>query len=201
MKPRNQRGFSLLELILVLVIIGIILAAVTIGITDRRADNLKVEAQRLQALISLAVDQALLSNQEIGLVIDREQYAFLVWNEEEQWQLMNTDSASQFRQRKLMPDLDMLIEVAGLYGIEPDDNPLLTEQKDESEATSSDERIKISLKPQVLLLSSGEVTPFSLRLGFDDNQPVYMELKVDAFGQTEIKGPVYEPMNLDWQTQ
>jgi len=65
--PIRAGGFSLLELIIVLVIIGVIVGAISISITDTRSDNLHFEARRLAARLSLAVDEAVLINQELGL--------------------------------------------------------------------------------------------------------------------------------------
>ena len=88
--PARARGFSLLELIIVLVIIGVLVAAVTIAITDRRLDNLKLEAQRMTALLKLAVDQAVISNRELGFVLVDDGYHFLELDDEDQWQLVDT---------------------------------------------------------------------------------------------------------------
>ncbi|MDZ7825878.1 MAG: prepilin-type N-terminal cleavage/methylation domain-containing protein [Gammaproteobacteria bacterium] len=71
-------GFTLIEVLVTLFIIGVI-ASVTVirmGDTDRR-QVLEQEAFRLQQTIRLARDRALISGEEWGLELDARSYGFL----------------------------------------------------------------------------------------------------------------------------
>lgn len=196
----RQRGFSLLELILVLVIIGIVLSAITLSITNRRLDNLQLEAQRLQALISMATDQAVISNQEYGLSIDDSEYQFLIYdqgNDEAKWVPVDDQSMRQFQTRKFPEGVSVRIQVAGLYGNSSDDeldNGTLSPVQDEED----DESKEKPLLPQILMLSSAEVTPFVIRLGYDDEDPAFFELRTEVNGNLTLSRTIYEPMDIGW---
>ena len=191
----NVRGFSLLELIIVLVIIGVMLAAITISLSDRRVDNLKLESQRLHALIQLASDQAVISNRELGLLLDDKGYQFLHLADDK-WQLIPQQSSRRFVSRPWPEDVYSRIEVSGLYNQAPEDNRLLREQNQFEE--NQQEKF---LLPQILMLSSAEVTPFKIRLGWDNDSPTYMEIRTAVDGTIELKGPVYEPLNSPWDLE
>lgn len=74
-------GFTLLELLVVLTIIGIVTggALLSIGLVgpDRR---LTQEADRLAALLDLAADRAELEVRDYGLRFRRDGYEFMVWD-------------------------------------------------------------------------------------------------------------------------
>ena len=151
----RAQGFTLLELMIVIVIIAILFSFATLTIrTNSPEELIKEEAQRLDRLIQLALEEAVLKNTEYGLEFTANSYRFLSYNEGE-WRAISGDKL--LRERKL-PD-DMEIELA----IEQTDIIIgdATEVTDE-DINNTDEEKKA--KPQVFLLSSEEITPeFSAR--------------------------------------
>ena len=199
---RRVRGFSLLELIIVLVIIGIMIAAVTISITDRRQDNLKVEAQRLQALIKLAIDQAVINNREIGLLIEDDGYRFLEYNND-RWQQLTQRNSRRFAEWKLPEEVFARVQVAGLYNDDADTVYLANKEDDsfaQEDPLAAEEEPK-EPRPQILMLSSAEVTPFMIRLGWDFDDPTYIEIITEVDGSIVLRGPVYEALNSPWDPE
>lgn len=140
-----QRGFTLVELMVVIVIMSIMLGFLVVSIGGGERDKpLKDEAKRISALIKLASEQSLLQSMEIGLLIDEESYQFLGQNEES-WVPLPENS---FRKRTLPESIQLeLITIEGA----PPPKELLEEPI-----------------PQILLLSSGEITSFELEIRGDD---------------------------------
>lgn len=136
--PRSG-GFTLIEVLAVLVIIGVIVGFATLSLGNRNRDVLDQEARRLAALMPLALQEAMLSARELGFVLDEGQYAFLVLGPDG-WRPMEDDV---LRTRTLAPQVEA--ELAG-------DPPGLAEPEQEA------------LQPQILFLSSGQITPFELTL-------------------------------------
>jgi hypothetical protein len=56
----------------------------------------------------------------------------------------------------------------------------------------------VKLKPDIMMLSSAEVTPFVIRLGVDEPDPAYMQIKTLPDGSLELQGPIYEAMDIGW---
>ncbi len=153
-------GFTLLEVLVVMVLIGIILGFVTLSVGSR-GDNLEREARRLQALLGLAREQAIINYQQIGLQIKTDGYVFLVQGEEN-WQPLETDGP--LRARRLPPGMALAFSL------------------DHTETVSGDDA-----QPRVALLSSGEITPFSCR--FYDREtdgPAYF-LRALPNGEIELE--------------
>lgn len=82
MHPLHNRhhGFTLIEIMVVVTIIGIMTGIIAINvITQDPQKELNQEAMRFLALIELAQEEALFSQQEIGVVITEEGYQFARW--------------------------------------------------------------------------------------------------------------------------
>jgi general secretion pathway protein H len=139
-------GFTLLELLVVLVIVGITLsfAVLSLGLRSDK-DRLSEESRRIAALMQLASEEAVVQGRELALQFDDRSYRFLVLDKN-QWQAIETDEI--LRERHL-PD-----------GLQAE---LVVEGRNQTTATASGRL--------VYFYSSGEVSPF--RLNLQDNQHQY----------------------------
>ena len=167
---RRHRGFSLLELLVVLVILGVLVSMYTLssGLTGSDQD-IEEETERLNALLRLASEDSTLNGREMGLRFYRQQYEFSMLRQvEDAWEWVPLDDDELFRPRALSEDYDLELVIEG------------------REVALKDERNeKDAYKPQVFIFSSGEFTPFSLaiRPGFENRGQL---IEVSAGGEIEI---------------
>ena len=91
---RNERfhhnGFTLLEMLVVLVIAGILLGAVALNAMPSDRQWLQREAQRIALLLQLARDEAIVRNQPVAFEADDYRYRFLI-RREDKWQAPTDD--------------------------------------------------------------------------------------------------------------
>jgi len=144
------RGFTLLEVLVVVAIIGIVLAMATLNVGgDRRGDALREESRRFAALVQLADEQAILRSEEWGVRLDADGYGFLVLDGA-QW-IPVADPV--FRERRFDEGTRVDLELEG--------RPLVLSGGDfDTRADDEESEADTSRKPEILLLSSGEMSPF-----------------------------------------
>jgi len=151
MYRKPDSGFSLLELLVVIVIISILFTFTTLAIRGTSPEELiQTEAQRLDRLVQLALEEAILKGQEYGLEFKPDSYRFLLYFEN-RWQPLDNDDL--LRERQLPENMELELEVEQI--------DVLVEE----DSANTDEEDEEKPDPQVFFLSSGEITPeFSVRL-------------------------------------
>jgi general secretion pathway protein H len=158
------RGFTLIELLVTLVIISIIISMATLSLGNNEARQVQDTAGRLAALIELAKEEALFNGQEMGVAFWQGGYVFYR-QENLQWVPIVDDN--EFRPRDLPEGLWITVYMNGL-DVDLPGNP---EQRK---------------RPQVYIMSSGEITPFEAKIGADNTQ---VTLKADALGNLAYVSP------------
>jgi general secretion pathway protein H len=126
------RGFTLLELLVVLVIAGILLGLVAFNAMPGERQALQREAQRIALLLQLARDEAIVRNRPIAFEADDSRYRFLI-RDDNKWQLVSQDDLLREREFARTPlSLTLTPAVAGAtgplritFGREPVDKPFV----------------------------------------------------------------------------
>ncbi len=171
---RHTTGFTLLELLVVLIIIGIIVSFAVVSVSRRGPlDQLEEEAKRLQTLLHVAKDEAVLQAWQIGVRFHEDGYAFLILTEEG-WRPPADD---QILRTRTLPE-----DIRAQLSVESEEVSLDVPGEEEESEDGEDPG------PQVLLLSSGEATPFELVLrheAVDGSVTLIGNLK----GELELEGP------------
>ncbi len=103
-----QAGFTLLELLVVLVIVGVMLGAVALNANPGDRQVLQNEAQRIALLLQLARDEAIVRNQPVAFEADDYRYRFLV-RSDSQWNALAGDAQLRERAYRRAP-LQLLLQ-------------------------------------------------------------------------------------------
>jgi general secretion pathway protein H len=173
-----EHGFSLLELLVVIVIIAILFTFTTLAIRGTSPEELlETEARRLDQLLQLALEEAILRGMEYGLEFTPNSYRFLLYIENT-WQPLEADRL--LRERQLPENMEFELEIEQI-------DVLI----DENENQDDDDDDKSKARPQVFLLSSGEITPeFSVRLVMPGIATSYL-VTANANGEHEAEKSDY----------
>ncbi len=146
---RQPAGFTLIELLVVIVLIGIIFSFAVLSLGgDDVAELMEQETRRLATLLDMASDEAIIRGEELALHFTDDSYAFLVLGNAG-WETPPDDVL--FKSHSLPAGIELHLEVEG-------ELPLLVAGDAEEEDADD------ALVPQVYILSSGEITPFTVRL-------------------------------------
>ncbi|HEY8023982.1 MAG TPA: type II secretion system minor pseudopilin GspH [Burkholderiaceae bacterium] len=97
-----SRGFTLLELLVVLVIVGITLGMVSFNAMPNGQKSLQNDAQRIALLLQLARDEAIVRNRPVAFEADENHYDFQIRNDTE-WQPISDDDLMRAREFKRAP--------------------------------------------------------------------------------------------------
>jgi general secretion pathway protein H len=159
----SSRGFTLLEILVVLVIVAVMAGLLVVGFKDSPQQRVRREAQSLAALLNAVSDEAVMRGVELGLVIDDSGYQFVYFDpEKKQWQPARERALARHQFTE-----PYAIEFS-IDGAAVDDN---TRQRMQAFVQLSED---VALRPALLILSSGELTPFRLTLSVNEEEPVVL---------------------------
>lgn len=144
-----MKGFTLIEVLIVMVILAIMTTTVVLSFTGVASEQeLKGMARDLATKLELARQEALQRNREWGLYIDEKRYAFAEYDDvNRQWVEL---ADRPFAAVAIPEEFHIEVEAEGF-----------------AEEVLQDKKAGL---PQVIVFSSGEQTPFLIRMSLNEER-------------------------------
>jgi general secretion pathway protein H len=161
-QKRRASGFTLLEVLIVVLIVGIVSGLAVIAVRSDPGERVATEAKRLSALLTLASQESVLQSRELAVEIARDGYRFLVlaadgWTEHDD---------PVFRARTMPEDVTLQPVIEG---------------EDLARRNTRGRR-----EPRIYLLSGGEMTPFEITFRHRGRDDIRYVLSGDAAGRITL---------------
>nr|WP_256351379.1 GspH family T2SS minor pseudopilin variant ExeH [Aeromonas sp. sif0611] len=174
-KPYRQAGFTLLEVLLVAMLMGLVATAVTLSMGGARGDReLDKQARRFMATLQQAQEYSVMDGRLLGLRVEERGWQFMSRNpKDRKWQALTGDKI--LGQVQLPEEMTLTVELEG-FSWRTDSDEKNEQGRDEKERT-----------PQIFVFPGGELTPFMLTLSQQVDDEKYLRtVKGDEFGRLSL---------------
>lgn len=167
---KRARGFTLIEIMVVVAIIAVMAGAVVINMDFRNVGRMiRDTTLRTHLLMNLAADQAVYSRQQLGIRFHPESYEFYILGEPTPatetadakpavWSMLEDE---RLKFKEVPAKIEFQVQITGL-------DIVLEELEDELAQATEEEPIK----PHVIFLSNGEIMP-DFRIVISDQDGEY----------------------------
>ena len=172
---RARVGFSLLELLAVLIIVGVLAATVVLTYTSgSETRTLQTHAERFMLTVELARQKSTITNEIWGVKLSSSSYEFLRLLEDGEWYIVNE---TPFQHRSIGSDYWIQGRLIG---------------KSQNQHLSSSDGIK----PDFVIYPSGEMSPFEVSLTHQVSQAERFVFS-DGLQRTVVNDERYRPLAKD----
>lgn len=204
--PRNHQGFTLIEILVVITIIGILSGLIVINVvTSDPQKDLNREGERLMAVLEMAQEEALFGRQDIGVVVTEQGYSFARYGLPDVVEPELDPAATDTQQQAVT---SQLLAAAAPKQIDPvwmaiaDDNALRPYElsEDYEIVLEVDEQLidptggkkvdpnnpvteEEAILPAIYISPSGEMTPFVLEIYLKDDSDIMVKVSGDDTGR------------------
>ncbi|MGL5046828.1 MAG: type II secretion system minor pseudopilin GspH [Shewanella sp.] len=183
----RHAGFTLMEVMLVILLMGLSAAAVTMSIGNSGPQQaLDRTARQFIAATEMVLDETVLSGLFIGIVIEKTRYQFVVYKDG-QWEPLDKDRLLSEKQMEQGVELNLVLD--GLPLVQEDEEKDSWFEEPLIEPSTDDK--KKHPEPQVMLFPSGEMSAFELTFIAKTNKGQQAEALVvgDALGKLTLGRP------------
>ena len=169
----RSKGFTLVEILIVMLIITVVISLTVLSVTSTGRDGqLDEESRRIEGLVGLLHERALLEGRDFGLLIEPAAYQFVVYDTRRSlW--LTLDQESEFRHRDLPKGISFQLQL--------DSQTVVIKPIDRNLSNGAPPN------PQIAIAASGEGTPFRLILQRDATQ-AKTAVAGDALGKISREG-------------
>lgn len=152
----NSKGFTLVEILIVMLIITVVISLTVLSVSSTGQDGqLDQESRRIEGLVGLLHERALLEGRDFGIRIEPAAYEFVVYDpRRDRWLML--DQEREFRHRDLPKGVSFQLQL--------DSQTVVIKPIDRNLSNGAPPN------PQIAIAASGEGTPFRLILLRDATQ-------------------------------
>lgn len=144
-QARGHDGFTLIEILVVMVIVALMAAIMTVAVGALGGDSeIEEEAARLTNVMAVALEQSELEGRDYGLRLEPGRYEVMVYDGRRGW--IEVAGDRWLERHDLPPGLALQLELEG--------RRVLLREPEQAEARL----------PQVVTFASGDVTPYDITL-------------------------------------
>lgn len=152
-QPKTMRGYTLIEILIVLFIISIVTSVALLSIGRNENKRVATFANELMQTLTLAEEQAILQPIVLGLSLQRQSLQFKTFeavnDKKKTWVALNDAILTKLR---IPTDIQVDIEINGQH----------------ISSSESDNKT-----PQIIISTNGDVTPFTIYVGKKGEHPRY----------------------------
>jgi general secretion pathway protein H len=169
----RSKGFTLVEILVVIVIMLVVVSLTVLSVSATGRDSqLDEESRRIEGLVGLLHERALLEGRDFGLRVEPTAYEFVFYDvRRDRWLML--DQEREFRHRELPKGITFQLQL--------DSQTVVIKPIDRSLSSGDPPH------PQIAIAASGEGTPFRLTLLRDATQ-AKASVDGDALGKISRAG-------------
>jgi general secretion pathway protein H len=184
---KHKQGFTLLEILLVLLVLSLSAMAVVMTLPDNSQETAKKNAERLYQRMQLLSEEAIFSGRNFGVYVDevKHEIDFLMLTTEG-WQPLQSSDINKVV--SVEDDVGFRFELGGEVWNNSERLFKPGSLFEEMDFGEENERKKV-YKPQVILFTSGVMTAFSLHFWASSTPDQYWTVTSSSDGVLRIKSP------------